>query len=202
MLTGGTTSVRRLRDDSKVTIDLIPVRDAGDILPAYRGTAIGDLLAYHNLGVPYRQHEQPELLIGTCMDHRVHLRIPSDFAYVLRCAGANLEMLAFDLSFAIGVAGIRTLCVIGHDECRMIDVALQRETFVSGLVQNVGWDRGKAEAHFDEHHPCYGFVDVASFVWQEAQRLENMYPGVQVAPLIYSLDDRRLSQLVDADAAM
>lgn len=182
-----------------VSLDRLAVREAGDILPAYRGTPVGDLLAYHNLDAPHRRHVTPELLIGTCMDHRVHLRIPSDFAFVLRCAGANLEMLGFDISFAVGVAGIQTLCVIGHDECRMIDVASQRKIFVAGLVDNAGWSRREAEAHFDEHHPCYGFVDVAGFVWQEARRLENAYAGTRVAPLIYALDDRRLYQLVDAN---
>ena len=33
----------------------------------------------------------PRLLIGMCMDSRKSLRIPNDFAFVLRTAGANMR---------------------------------------------------------------------------------------------------------------
>ena len=181
-----------------MNLTLVPVNDESDILPEYRGTAVGDLLAYHNLGAPHRHHIEPELLIGTCMDHRLQLRIPSNLAFVLRCAGANLGMLEFDVSFAIAVGGVRSVCLIGHDGCRMIDVASKREAFVSGLVDNLGWDREKAEEHFDAYSARYGFGDVADFVWLEAQRLREMYAGITVAPLAYSLGDRSVCQIAEA----
>ena len=191
-------SVDSSRRHSKVELTLVPVGDESDILPEYRGTAVGDLLAYHNIGIPHRRYSEPELLIGMCMDHRVQLRIPSDFAFVLRSAGANLGMLEFDVSFAIAVGGARSVCLIGHDGCRMIDVASSREAFVSGLVENVGWDRHRAEEHFDTNCSRYGIGDLASFVWLEAQRLRIAYEDVCVAPLVYSLDDRSLCQISDS----
>ena len=39
---------------------------------------------------------------------------------------------------------------------------------------------------------------MASFVWLEAQRLRKAYVGISVAPLVYSLDDRRLYQITDS----
>lgn len=177
---------------------LIRLDTAAGILPQYRGTPVADLLDYHNLGVPHRCHTDAELLIGMCMDHRLRLRIPSNFAYILRCAGANLAMLEFDVSFAIAVGGVRSVCLIGHDGCRMVDVASKREAFVSGLVDNVGWGRHRAEEHFEEHSSRYGIGDVASFVWLEAQRLRKAYAGISVAPLVFSLDDRRLYQITDS----
>lgn len=177
---------------------LIRLDAAADILPQYRGTPVADLLDYHNLGVPYRCHADAELLIGMCMDHRLRLRIPSNFAYILRCAGANLAMLEFDVSFAIAVGGVRSICLIGHDGCRMVDVASKREAFVSGLVDNAGWDRHRAEAHFARHASGYGLENVVDFVWYEAERLRSTYAGVTVAPLVYSLDDRRLFQIADS----
>ncbi|MCH7993058.1 MAG: carbonic anhydrase [Planctomycetes bacterium] len=177
---------------------LIKMDTAADILPQYRGTPVADLLDYHNLGVQHRCYTDAELLIGMCMDHRLRLRIPSNFAYILRCAGANLAMLEFDVSFAIAVGGVRSVCLIGHDGCRMVDVASKREAFVSGLVDNVGWDRHRAEEHFEEHSSRYGIGDVASFVWLEAQRLRKAYAGISVAPLVFSLDDRRLYQITDS----
>lgn len=188
----------RSQRNCKLDLTLVPVCGASDILPAYRGTVVGDLLAYHNLGAPHRRHTKTELLIGTCMDHRLQLRIPSDFAFVLRCAGANLGMLVFDMSFAIAVGGVRSICLIGHDACRMVDVASQRQAFVSGLVEIVGWERHRAEEHFDANCSRYGFDDIATFVWLEAERLRRAYEGIGVAPLLYSLDDRSLCQISDS----
>ncbi len=179
-------------------LTIVPVDDESHILPQYRGTAVGDLLAYHNLGASHRCHMDAELLIGMCMDNRVHLHIPPNFAFILRCAGANLNMLSFDVSFAIAVGGICTVCLIGHEGCRMVDVASKREAFVSGLIDNVGWDRARAEAHFDNYAARYGFDNVAEFVWREAKRLQDTYEGITVAPLIYSSVDCRLCQITDS----
>jgi len=181
-----------------VHLTFVPVNDESDILPAYRGTVVGDLLAYHNLGAPHRLYTESELLIGMCMDHRLQLRIPLGFAYVLRSAGANLGMLEFDVSFAIAVGGVRSVCLIGHDGCHMVDVTTKRDAFVSGLLEKAGWDRENADEHFDEHYSRYGFDDVAEFVWLESQRLRDLYTNITVAPLVYSLDDRSLCQMTDS----
>lgn len=176
---------------------LVPVGGASDIFPEYHGTAVGELLAYHNLGAPHRSHTEADVLIGMCMDHRLHLRIPANFAYVLRCAGANLGMLEFDVSFAIAVSGVRSVCLIGHDGCRMVDVASKRKAFVSGLVDNAGWDRNRAEKHFAEHASRYALEDVVEFVWYETMRLRDTYTGITVAPLVYSPEDGSLCQITD-----
>lgn len=121
-----------------------------DNLPsAYRDSAISDLLAYHNLGMAYRHRpsSQAKLLVGMCMDYRKRLRIPEDFAYVIRTAGANFRGLEFQISFAVGVGGVRAIAVVGHDQCRMNDLAAQRDAFVSGLIK-AGWERHVAELHF------------------------------------------------------
>lgn len=181
---------------------LIEATSAEDILPHYQGTPVGELLAYHNLDVPYRDHREADLLIGMCMDHRYQMRIPANFAYVLRCAGANLSLVEFDVSFAIAVGGVRCICVIGHDGCRMIDVVAKREAFVSGLVNDAGWDRHLAEAHFDEHVSRYGIEDVVKKVWFDAKRLQEKYEGVLVAPLMYSLGDHNLHQIAGTNQSV
>ena len=70
---------------------VLPVTTPTDILPIYRGTPVAALLEYHNLGRPLDPVPKPELLIGMCMDSRKTLRIPNDFAFVLRTAGANMR---------------------------------------------------------------------------------------------------------------
>ncbi len=186
-------------EDGEMNITLVPVSDTSDILPRYRGTAVGDLLAYHNLGAPHRRHVEAELLIGMCMDHRLQLRIPSNFAYTLRCAGANLGMLEFDVSFAIALGCVRTVCLIGHDGCRMVDVASKRAAFVSGLVENAGWDRRSAEEHFDEHASRYEIGESVEFMHFEARRVRATYSDIIVAPLSYSTCDGKLYQILEGD---
>ena len=59
---------------------LAPVRNDSDILPAYRGTPVADLLRFQNLGAgpastPAR-YERPAILIATCLEQSAPLRIP------------------------------------------------------------------------------------------------------------------------------
>ena len=64
-----------------------PVTSEDDIYPRYRQTPVGALLRYHNLGTGLDAHTQASLLIGMCMDNRKHLRIPDNFAYIIRAGG-------------------------------------------------------------------------------------------------------------------
>jgi len=89
--------------------EIIPVNFRDDILPEYRDTPVGLLLEYHNLGRAMGASTKPELLIGMCMDSRKSLRIPHDFAFVLRTAGANMRDNEFRISYSIAVGGVRTI---------------------------------------------------------------------------------------------
>ena len=176
---------------------LAPVRTGGDVLPHYRGTAVEDLLAYHNLSCPFRSHAQAEMLIAMCMDHRKMLRIPENFAFILRTGGGNLRRIEFKLSYAIAIGGVRVVCLIAHNHCGMVELNRRREDFIRGLVENGGWDRREAEAHFDASAPEFEIGDPVSFVAQEAQRLGRRYPKVLIAPLHYEIEAGTLSQVVE-----
>ena len=128
---------------------LLPIRHRDDVLPAYRGTPVADLVAYHNLRSPHRSYDQAKILIGMCMDSRIALRIPDNFAYILRAGGGNLQRIEFKVSYAVAVGGVRTICLIGHDQCGMVGLRARRDVFVNGLVKNGGWARREAEQHFD-----------------------------------------------------
>ncbi len=174
---------------------LIPVREAEDTLPAYRGTPIGDLLAYHNLGAPHRTYDGAELLVGMCMDHRKRLRIPERFAYVIRVGGARILPLEFQISFAIAVGGVQAIALIGHDQCGMVDLDTRRDEFIQGLVQRAGWERSEAEAHFDRLAGRFEIGGAVESVIREAAELRRKYPAIAVAPLMYLLSDGLLYQL-------
>ncbi len=171
---------------------LLPVRTPEDVPPRYRDTPIADLLAYHQLEAPFRMYERAELVIGMCMDHRKSLRLPPNFAYVLRTGGANLRRQEFKVSFAIAVGGARAVALIGHTDCGMVGLGARRETFVEGLADRAGWDREAAARHFDEHAPAFAIPDAAEFVRDEAARLRRRYRDIPICPLMYRVEDGRL----------
>ena len=175
---------------------ILPVNYPGDILPEYRGTPVERLLEYHNLGRALGAARAPQLLIGMCMDSRKSLRIPNDFAFVLRTAGANMRDNEFRISYAIAVGGIRTIVLIAHTDCGMARLNERRDQFIRGLVDAAGWDEARAVKHFEESAPKFGIRDEVEFVLREADRLRAIYPRITVVPLLYRVEDDLLYQLV------
>ena len=176
---------------------IIPVNYRTDILPEYQGTPAGLLLEYHNLDRALGSGPGRQLLIGMCMDSRKALRIPPDFAFVLRTAGANMRDNEFRMSFAIAVGGVRTIVLIAHTDCGMARVAHMHDQFVSGMVEHAGWERARAEKHFADSVPKFAIDDEVGFVMREAERLRGLYPKVTVVPLLYRVEDDLLYQLKD-----
>ncbi|MBI4811048.1 MAG: carbonic anhydrase, partial [Ignavibacteriales bacterium] len=70
---------------------LISINSKSDIFHEYLSTPISDLVEYHNLSRPYDSYTNARLLVGMCMDNRKFLRIPDNFAYIIRTGGANLR---------------------------------------------------------------------------------------------------------------
>jgi carbonic anhydrase len=174
---------------------IIPAHYREDILPEYRDTAVGLLLEYHNLGRAVASVATPQLLIGMCMDSRKSLRIPNDFAFVLRTAGANMRDNEFRISYAIAVGGVRTIVLIAHTDCGMARLDERREQFIKGLTEAAGWEERRAVRHFEEAAPKFGIRDEVEFVLREAERLRGIYPRITVVPLLYRVEDDLLYQL-------
>jgi carbonic anhydrase len=174
---------------------LIPVMTEADILPAFRKTPIEALLAYQNLNRPHDTHDKAELLIGMCMDNRKHLRIPENFAFIIRAGGGNLRYSEFKVSYAVAIGGISAIALLAHTNCGMVNLAGKREQFISGLVDKAGWDRDWAEAHFMHFAPMFEIGNEVDFVLSEAKRMRLRYPKLLVAPLLYRIEDNRLYQL-------
>ena len=170
---------------------LIAVRTPQDIPPRLRDTPVGRLLEYHNCDRPLDHYDRAALLIGMCMDHRKQLRLPDQFAYILRAGGANLRPSDFKVSYAIAVGGVRDIALIAHTQCGMSGLAARREEFIAGLV-DVGWARRAAEEHFARHAPEFEIGDEVDFAIAEAGRLGALYPAVSVTPLVYRVEDSRL----------
>ena len=177
--------------------EIIPVNYRDDILPEYRGTPVEALLEYHNLGRAIGTMPAPQMLIGMCMDSRKSLRIPNDFAFVLRTAGANMRDNEFRISYAISVGGVRTIVLIAHTDCGMARLDQNREQFIQGLMDAAGWDESRAVKHFEDSAPKFGMRDEVDFVVKEAARLRAIYPRIKIVPLLYRVEDDLLYQLKD-----
>lgn len=175
---------------------LVAVLDREAIFPEYRDTPIGLLLEYQNLNRPLDESARAQLLIGMCMDNRKHLRMPDNFAFIIRTGGANLRYSEFKVSYAIGVGGVRSIALIGHNQCGMVNLVERRDAFIQGLVDNAGWERESAEEHFAQNAPIFEIGNEIDFVLTEARRLRLRYPKIQVAPLLYRVEDNLL-YLVD-----
>ena len=164
---------------------LLPITSRDDIPAQYRDNAIGLLLEYHNLGRPHESYSAARLLIGMCMDNRKHLYIPDNFAFIIRSGGANLRYSEFKVSYAIAVGGARSVALIGHTQCGMVNLAARKGQFVQGLVENAGWTHEAAEEHFFQNAPLFEIGNEVDFILGEVKRLRLRYPGIPVAPMMY-----------------
>lgn len=179
-------------------LSLIPVNNLSDILPKYRGTPVERLLRYHNLGEPLPPTTgKAEMLVGMCMDHRKDLRMPREFAYVIRAAGGNLRGSEFEVSYAVGVARVPAIALLAHTDCGMAHVTEKRDVFVRGLVEWAGCKEEDASRHFGKWATEYEIGDPVKFVVAEAARIQSYYPNIMVAPLLYAVEDDRLTQITE-----
>lgn len=174
---------------------LISVTKKEDIFTAYRDTPIGLLLEYHNLGREDDYYQNAQLLVGMCMDNRKRLRIPENFAFIIRTGGGNLRYSEFKVSYAIAVGGVSSIALIAHNNCGMVNLFSRKDVFIDGLVNNAGWNKEWAEEHFMHFSPMFEIGNEIDFVLSEAKRIRLRYPKIQVAPLYYDVDNNNIYQI-------
>jgi carbonic anhydrase len=168
------------------------INKSEDIFSGYRSTPIGDLLEYHNLKRTFQKYEKAELVIGTCMDNRINLRIPDHFAYIIRTGGVNLKFNEFQISYAFALGYIQHMALIGHNHCGMSNLVSRKDRFIDGLCTTAGWTREEAGQHFSQSEPVFEIGDEIDFIISEVKRFQVKYPKVTFAPLFYNVDDHCL----------
>ncbi|MCX7711131.1 MAG: carbonic anhydrase [Clostridia bacterium] len=183
--------------EGRDTVQLKKIKEEKQIPLEYRDTPIGELIRYQNLMGDFKTYDSAQLLVGMCMDNRKQLRIPENFAYIIRTGGANLRYSEFKVSYAIAIGNVGHIAIIAHDNCGMVNLVSKREQFIEGLSKNAGWERQRAEEHFMNYAPMFEIDNELDFVAREAKRLEEKYPGVMVAPLLYTIDDNMLSIITE-----
>lgn len=171
---------------------LISISNRNDIPIEYLNTPIGLLLEYHNLKRDLDEYSRASLLAAMCMDNRKRLRIPNNFAFIIRSGGGNLRNSEFKVSFAIAVGGVKAIALIGHTHCGMVNLKSKKDQFVQGLVQNAGWEKSKAEEQFKTSAPLFEIGNELNFLMSETKRLRLLYPEILIAPLLYRVEDNLL----------
>lgn len=174
---------------------LIKTLNKDDIFEKYKNTPLEKLIEYHNFKEKFDNHDKAEILIGTCMDNRVQINVPINFAYVLRAPGVNLRYNEFGISYAIAIGEVKYAALIGHSDCGMVNLVSKREKFIEGLAKNGGIDRKKAEEQFEKFSPLMEIKNETEFVLEESERLSQKYSGILFAPFIYMLEDNLLYQI-------
>jgi carbonic anhydrase len=172
--------------------EIIPINSSSDIFPEYANTPIAKLLEFHNLDHDFDRFERAELLVGMCMDNRKQLRLPDNFAYVLRTSGANMRHNEFRVSFAIGVGGVSHIALVAHTNCGMVGLSKKYPQFVQGMIDVAGWDEERAREYFFQYAPFFEIEDEVGFVVLEVERLRARYPKITIAPMLYKVEDSRL----------
>jgi len=65
------------------------IRFSMDIPKRWAGTPIEAFIPVANFGYPLEAHEEPQLLIVSCIEFRFALAVPAMYAYVIRSAGGR-----------------------------------------------------------------------------------------------------------------
>lgn len=176
-----------------------PVTRETDILASLHSSPVGALLSAHNLGHQLPVAESPQLLIVSCMDHRLLLETPDRFAFQVRTAGATPEPVLANIAFAVAVAGIRAICVVGHTDCAMCRAASEGPAMMQHLIDQEGWSKDEAAKLNASLQDDFSIDDPVAATWQHARRLGRLFPTCQVAPLLFDVEDGSLGQIVGAD---
>jgi carbonic anhydrase len=171
---------------------LIEINTLSNIPDCYLDTPIGRFLEYHNLSRPFDTYNDAQLLVGMCMDNRKTLRLPDNFAVILRTGGGNLRHCEFKVSYAIAVCGVRAIALVAHTQCGMVQLASRRDMFIDGLVERVGWEPEMAAQHFDGFAPLFEIGNAIDFVLSEAARLRQRYKNILIVPMLYRVEDNRI----------
>ncbi len=172
--------------------ELVMINSVAEIYSKYRDTPIEQLFRYHNFNEPLDACAKASLLVGMCMDNRKQLRIPNNFAYIIRTGGGNLRYNEFKISYAIALGDVKCIALIGHDHCGMVNLISKKQDFIQGMVKNAGWNEKQAEEHFSSFAPMFEIENEIGFLNSEVKRLREKYPGILIAPLFYHIEDNLL----------
>jgi SulP family sulfate permease len=176
---------------------LVRVAKPEEIPQFLLGTPIETLLKAQNMGqIDANQSEDPDLVIGMCIDYRKSLALPQNCSYVIRRTGANMAGSEFSVALALS-GGIEYMALIAHNHCVMSNPHVKRGAFVGSLTDKHGWSEDQAMAFFDQHASSREINDAIDFSVKEARRLSSLFRGLKVVPMLFMLEDNLIYLVKD-----
>ncbi len=172
--------------------NLIEIKSSADIPKSHLNTPIGKLFEYHNLNCEFDNFDKAQLLIGTCMDHRIQIQTPKNFAYYIRTGGANMKFSGFNISHAITMGEVKHFALIGHNKCGMRNLKSKKDQIINGLCEISNWEKQKAENHFKESELVFEVFEEMEFTLNQVKSLRKEYPNIIIVPMMYILEDDKL----------
>ncbi len=159
------------------------------LIPAFQSDAdqaLEVLLGSHNLEKDYEPFTLPKLAIVTCMDFRIQLRLPRNFAFVLRTGGANIRPIETYLAFSVARTGIHAIAIIGHTDCAM-------EKPDPYVVDELPTDN-ETKIFYRSQIASLAIRDAREYTLAQAKMLEERL-GLPGLPLIYDVETHKLELL-------
>lgn len=141
------------------------------------------LLQSHNQGQFFPPFDRPVLAVVTCMDFRIQLHMPENFAFVLRTGGANPAPVEPYLAFSVARMGIGAIALIGHTDCAM--------QYPDPYVLNHLPTNEHHIQHYRAQIAALAIGEVEPFTRRQARKLTARL-GLPVVPLLYRVEDHRL----------
>jgi carbonic anhydrase len=168
------------------------INTINDIPKEYQKTPIAQLIEFQNFGRPHNEFDNAQMIIGSCMDNRTQLNVPNKFAFIIRNGGARLQFSEFHISYAISIAKLKYMAVIGHTDCGMVNLKSKKDLFIQGLAENAGWDEGNAERFFNHYSHQFEIGNEVDFTLNQVIHLRKRFPEIQVVPMIYKVEDDKI----------
>lgn len=187
-----TDSHKAVATSPTVDTRLTAINTLEDIPSHLQATPIADLINCQNFyDVSDEQATSANLIIGMCIDYRKQLHLPKNSAYVIRSPGANMQGCEFSIALGLSTK-IKYMALLVHNKCLMANPYPLEKNFKDTLVQEHNWSAGKASVFFDSHAASGLVGDVIDFAKDESTRLQTIFKGLTVVPLLYDVDSDRI----------
>jgi carbonic anhydrase len=166
------------------------IDSCSNIPPEWQKTPIEKFILSENFGEKIEGTGSPELLIATCIEFRYALPIPRMFAYVLRRASGRLMGSEFSLAYILS-AGVRHICLVGHNDCGMTKIEENKHLMIQALIEQ-GWYPDRAAEFINMQASRHHMEDELDGLEWEYKRLRRLFKNVEIAPLFVDLSNTQL----------
>jgi len=112
------------------------------------------------------------------------------FAYVLRRASGRLIGAEFSLAYILS-AGVKHICLVGHNDCGMTKVEENKQRMINALIEQ-GWYPDRAAEFINTQAGMHQMKDELDGLEWEYKRLRRLFRNVVIAPLFVDLSNTQL----------